>query len=75
MPEQRESAISQPTREKRCVWCGYSKWRPNRCICDEPKFVVMERCADCGDWFKHSELDGEETYERDEPICRGCAPL
>lgn len=53
---------------KVCVWCGLPKFGPERCICDSPKFELMEACEECGEYtdIDHlREADGKH-------VCSSC---
>lgn len=43
-------ALADSPREKRCVWCELPQFGDNRCICDDPKYILMEQCNECGRW-------------------------
>lgn len=62
------------TREKRCSWCGLSKFGEHRCICDSPSFEMMEQCVDCGEWKPVDRLTVNFDDPEERPFCAiGCS--
>lgn len=60
-------------REKRCLWCGLPKFGEERCVCDSPDYVLMERCGDCGTWRPVDDLHTKMRPGGEVGVCtRGC---
>ena len=57
-------------RQKVCEWCLLPKFGENRCICDSPKFSMMEVCDGCEKW---TDVDRLYPGESESVYCPDCS--
>jgi len=58
-------------REMRCRWCSGQKVGQDRCLCDDPTYVWMEQCDNCGTWRDVDHVHVPEGSDDEHIICTG----